>query len=84
MRVTAGHLGWADVIFVMEKKHVRRLLEKFPEAIGGKKIICLNLPDDFQFMQVELIEFLEASVTPHLVALRDGTDNIHADNGENS
>jgi len=77
--VTAGHLGWADVIFAMEKKHVRRLQEKFPEAIAGKKIICLNVPDDFQFMQAELIEFLEASVTSHLAALRDGTDGFDAD-----
>ena len=72
VRVTAGHLGWADVVFVMEKKHVRRLEEKFPEAIAGRKIICLNIPDDYEFMQSELIERLEASVTLHLAELRNG------------
>lgn len=66
IKVTAGHLGWADVIFAMEKKHVRRLTTNFPEAITGKQIVCLNIPDDFTFMQPELIELLEALVPPHL------------------
>ena len=66
IRVTAGHLSWADIIFVMEKKHLRRLQEKFSEAIADKKIICLHIADDYKFMQPELVDLLEASVTPHL------------------
>jgi predicted protein tyrosine phosphatase len=67
IRVTSGHLSWADLIFVMEKKHLRRLQEKFPEDIAGKRIICLHVPDDYQFMQPELIDTLESAVTPYLV-----------------
>ena len=66
IRITAGHLSWADLIFVMEKKHLRRLQDKFPETIADKKIICLHIPDDYEFMQPELLDLLEASVTPHL------------------
>ncbi len=66
IRVTAGHLGWADVVFVMEKKHLRRLREKFSDAIAGKTVICLRIPDDYQFMQPELVSLLQAAVTPHL------------------
>ena len=66
IRVTAGHLSWADLIFVMEKKHLRRLQEKFPEAIADKKIVCLHISDDYELMQPELVDLLEASVTPHL------------------
>jgi predicted protein tyrosine phosphatase len=66
IKVTAGHLGWADVIFVMEKKHLRRLRENFPEALTEKPVICLNIPDDYQFMQPELITLLQAAVPPHL------------------
>jgi len=66
IRVTAGHLSWADLIFVMEKKHLRRLQEKFPEAVAGKKIICLHIADDYEFMQPELVDLLEAGVMPHL------------------
>ena len=71
VRVTAGHLGWADVIFAMEKKHVRRLEVKFSEAMAGRRIICLNIPDDYEFMQAELIGLLEARVALHLAGLRD-------------
>lgn len=66
IRVTAGHLSWADLIFVMEKKHLRRLEEKFAEEISGKEIICLHIADDYQFMQPELMDILEASVRPYL------------------
>ena len=66
IRVTAGHLAWADLIFVMEKKHLRRLQDKFPEAIAGKKIVCLHISDDYEFMQPELVDLLEAGVAPYL------------------
>jgi len=66
IRVTAGHLSRADLIFVMEKKHLRRLQDKFPEAIADKKIICLHIPDEYEFMQPELVDLLQASVMPHL------------------
>jgi predicted protein tyrosine phosphatase len=68
IRVTAGHLSWADLIFVMEKKHLRRLQDKFHEDIAGKKVICLNIADDYEFMQPELVDLLEADVMPHLNA----------------
>ena len=66
VRVSAGHLGWADLIFVMEKKHQRRLREKFPEELAAKPVICLNIPDDYGFMQPELVDLLYGVVTPHL------------------
>lgn len=66
VKVTAGHLGWADIIFVMEKKHLRRLREKFAGELTGKRVVCLNILDDYQFMQSELVERLEAVVPPHL------------------
>lgn len=66
IRVTAGRLSWADIIFVMEKKHLRRLQEKFSEAIADKKVVCLHIADDYELMQPELIDLLEAGVAPHL------------------
>jgi len=62
IRVTAGHLGWADVIFVMEPKHMRRLEEKFPDALGGRRFICLNIPDSYKFMDKELVAWLQGVV----------------------
>ncbi|HEX4263590.1 MAG TPA: protein tyrosine phosphatase [Verrucomicrobiae bacterium] len=66
IRVTAGHLSWADLIFVMEKKHLRRLQDKFPEDIAGKRVICLQIEDDYEFMQPELVDLLQAGVASHL------------------
>ena len=66
IKVTAGHIGWADIVFAMEKKHVRRLQESFTCELAGKRLICLNIPDEYEFMQPELIELLESSVIPHL------------------
>ena len=66
IKVTSGHIGWADLIFVMEKKHVRRLQESFRETLSHKKIICLNIPDDYQFMDSELIEILISTVSEHV------------------
>ncbi|WP_237715614.1 MULTISPECIES: hypothetical protein [Pelosinus] len=49
----------------MEKKHVRRLQERFKDSLTHKKIICLNIPDDYQFMDSELIELLICSVSEY-------------------
>lgn len=68
VRVTAGHLGWADLIFVMEKKHLRRLREKFTEELAGRRVVCLNIADDYQFMQPELVVRLRSAVGRHLPA----------------
>ncbi|MEK5163861.1 protein tyrosine phosphatase [Paenibacillus sp. FSL R5-0527] len=66
VRVNEGHIGWADLIFVMEKKHVRRLQDKFRSEISSKQVICLNIPDDYQFMDEDLIEILEARVEEYV------------------
>ncbi len=66
VKVTSGHIGWADLIFIMEKKHVRRLQERFGDILFQKKVVCLNIPDDYQFMDDELIEILIASVSQHI------------------
>ncbi|GDY20932.1 protein-tyrosine-phosphatase [Verrucomicrobiota bacterium] len=64
--VTEGHLGWADLIFLMEKAHLNRLRQKFPESLDGRRIVTLHIPDDYQFMQPELIDELHAKVSQHL------------------
>lgn len=66
IKVTSGHISWADLIFVMEKKHVRRLQESFRDVLNHKKIVCLNIPDDYQFMDDELIGLLISSVSEHI------------------
>ena len=64
--VTEGHLGWADRIFCMEKSHVNLLRRKFPEAIRGKWIVALHIPDEYDFMQPELLDELRAALAGHV------------------
>jgi predicted protein tyrosine phosphatase len=65
--ITEGHLGWADIIFVMEKSHLNRLRQKYPEALQGKRIITLHIPDDYELMQPELIDELRCKLGPHVM-----------------
>ena len=66
VKVTEGLLDWADLVFVMEKSHLRRLEERFSEAIAGKPVICLNIPDDYAYMEPALIEEFEGKLPEHL------------------
>jgi len=66
IRVNEGQIGWADLIFVMEKKHVRILEENFPDALNGKRIICLNIPDVYRYMEPALIDELKAALSEHI------------------
>jgi len=66
IKVNSGHIGWADLIFVMEKKHERRLYEKFRQELLGKKLIRLDIPDDYGFMDEELIELLMNRVSEYI------------------
>ena len=65
VRVNEGHIGWADLIFVMEKKHRRFLEENFPEALEGKSIICLNIPDEYSYMEPALMDELKTGLRQH-------------------
>ena len=66
VKVTEGLIGWADMVFFMEKKHPRRIKDKYSSSLSGKKIICLNIPDEYGFMDEELIALLDSSVSEYL------------------
>ncbi|HSH93554.1 MAG TPA: phosphotyrosine protein phosphatase [Roseimicrobium sp.] len=64
--VTEGQIGWADMIFVMEKSHLNKLRDRFPEAMQEKRVATLRIPDEYTYMQPELIDVLRAAVSEHL------------------
>ncbi|HET7538151.1 MAG TPA: protein tyrosine phosphatase [Candidatus Didemnitutus sp.] len=66
IKVTDCHLGWADIIFCMERKHADLIRAKFPEEVAAKRIVVLRIPDDYQFMDSELIELLRTGLAVHL------------------
>ncbi len=57
---------WADLIFVMEKAHRTKVQRRFRTVLKGKRVICLDSPDDYAFMDPALVEILEARVPRHL------------------
>lgn len=59
-------IEWADVIFVMEKAHRRKLSEKFKVNLKNKRIVCLDIPDNYEYMAPELVKLLEQKVHPFL------------------
>lgn len=71
--VTAELVVWADVIFVMEKAHRGKLQRRFRAALAGKRVICLDIPDDYAFMQPDLVRLLEARVSRHLPTIPKAT-----------
>jgi len=58
-------LQWAELIFVIERRHKEMILEKFDSA-SKYKFIVLDIENDYQYMNDELIEILKRSVDPYL------------------
>ena len=65
-RVNARMLEWADVIFIMDDQQRRSLKRRFGSHPALEHLICLDIPDDFAFMQPELVELLQERTKRHL------------------
>jgi predicted protein tyrosine phosphatase len=64
--VTPELLTWADVVFVMEQAHRRRLSTRFRAHLRNTRVVCLDIPDRFDFMAPELVRLLTERVPRHL------------------
>jgi predicted protein tyrosine phosphatase len=62
-------LEWADLIFVMERSHRRKLSKRLRRQLKNQRIVCLDIPDEYEYMDAQLVELLKARVSRHL-----GTD----------
>ena len=70
--LTPELLSWAELVFVMEKNHKNKLSAKFRRYLSGQRVICLDIPDDYTFMDPVLIRLLKAKVTRFLPAGANG------------
>jgi len=66
VHVSLEDIEWADYIFVMEKVHKKKLSNKFGHALKDGIVISLDIPDDYPYMDDELISILKNKV-PALV-----------------
>lgn len=64
--LSADLVEWADLIFVMEKQHKTKLSAQYQPQLLGKKVVCLNIPDNYRFMEPALVQLLQRKVTPFL------------------
>ena len=63
--LSAELVEWAELIFVMEKVHKTKLSAQFKPYLAGKRVVCLNIPDNYKFMDAALIKLLQHKVTPY-------------------
>jgi predicted protein tyrosine phosphatase len=62
--VSVEDVRWADLILVMEEKHKSRLVAEFARLAVDKRIYVLDIPDDYKYMDPELVQQLRDAVDP--------------------
>lgn len=77
-RISGKDLEWADLVYVMERSHKRRIQEAFRDR-ELPPIKVLDIPDDFEVMDPELIAILHAQLDPEFEYLCNGADSHQAD-----
>ncbi|QFT55375.1 low molecular weight protein tyrosine phosphatase family protein [Microbulbifer sp. THAF38] len=65
--VSGDLIEWSDVIFVMEKSHKNKVSKKFKDLLKDKKLICLDIPDNYNCMDPALVRLLENRVSRHIL-----------------
>ena len=64
--LTPELVRWADLIFVMEKSHRNKLQKRFRAELKDARLICLEIPDEYEFMDESLVRLLKAKVSRYL------------------
>ncbi|NRA91524.1 MAG: phosphotyrosine protein phosphatase [Psychroserpens sp.] len=58
-RISNENLNWADYILVMERPHRNKIREEFPDIYNNKRILCMYIEDNYDYMDSFLIELLK-------------------------
>ena len=59
---------WADWIFLMERQHRSKVQNKHRGALKNKRLVVLDIPDDYAFMAPELVSLLQTKMRRWLPA----------------
>ncbi len=65
-RVNTQMLDWADLIFIMDEQQRRSLRRRFAGHPALERLVCLEIPDEYTFLQPELISLIESRTRAHL------------------
>jgi predicted protein tyrosine phosphatase len=66
IRVSGNDIRWADIVFVMERWHHDRLRQMFANVMRNKRVICLDIPDNYKYMDSALVERLTEALSPYI------------------
>ena len=64
IKVNQKLVDWADVIFVMERKHLDIIRQRFD--VTKQELVLLNIEDEYQFGDPELVDLLKISLINYL------------------
>jgi predicted protein tyrosine phosphatase len=62
--ISVKDIRWADVILVMEEKHKARLRAQFRDEVRYKPVHVLDIPDEYRYMDPELVALIRAKAEP--------------------
>lgn len=66
VKINADYVTGSDLIVVMEKGHEMKLRRRFKRYLSGVKVMCLDIPDQYAYMDPELVKILWEKVPPCL------------------
>jgi len=66
VKINQKLIDWANVIFVMERKHKAILKQNFPTAIKDKQIVLLDIADEYSFGDEDLVNILKTALAGYL------------------
>ena len=64
--ISAELVDWAELIFVMDKNQQRKLTQRFRPLLKNKRVVCLDIPDEYAYMEPALVCLLQRKVSPFL------------------
>ena len=60
--VNEKQLSWADIVVVMEDEQRAEIAKRFPKLYMQKRILSLNIPDNYYYNQPELVTLLRTKI----------------------
>ena len=64
--LSTEEIEWADVIVAMEQTHKRKIKERFRSSLKHQRLVCLGIPDNYDYMDEELVKILKNRVPSYL------------------
>jgi predicted protein tyrosine phosphatase len=69
-KVTEDDLNWADLVLVMERRHEGRIRASFQGRQEFPPMHSLGIPDDFKFMDEELVDLVRSATEGRIRAFQ--------------